>query len=288
VLLYGGAIALTLAVEAFGHSGSSAGYPSIAVYLAVLFYGLVTFFFLLETGAGRIAPPAENHALRKRRLGLILIFSGPVALGFGADQEVVFVNMLLVLPILVDTLCAPYRPLPSHRRPLLRFGRAGKIVAPLLLPGWPSGFLYTGLIFALSLLLLLFTGQLDSLQVITACVAGLGALLLPLALVLLVRPDAEKLGTIYIVIQLAMLICTMFAILVFELFDFDLHAVLSVSPLSTMIMALFDQVDGFWLAPVSVVTLGSVTIVAKRFLQLLRAGQPAAVTEIEPAPEQLS
>jgi ABC-type transport system involved in multi-copper enzyme maturation permease subunit len=269
-LLYGGAFGLAAVVGSFGPSRPRGLLPPVTVLVALAFYGTAAFLFLLETGAARIAPPAENHALRKRILGLAVILSGPVALAAGADEEILLLNLALVAPVLVDALCAPHQPMASHLRPLLRLGRAGRYLAPLFLPGWPSGLLYTLFVFLLCLVPMLLTGMLNNHEVAIALVGALGTLTLPLALVLLVRPRTERLGVAYLAIQLVTLIVTFFALLIFELFDLESLALLSVSPMSSLCMALLDKTDAVWLVPTSVVTFCALLLVFSRYLPARR------------------
>ena len=285
-LIYGIPLAIGMFLDVYGMSGhATMPLSPVMLYGAIVFYGLVAFFFMLETGAARIAPLAENHAVRKRGLGLILILSGPPALLLGYGREILFLNLVLALPVLVDALCTPYQPLPSHRRVFRRLGPLGRMLAPLLVPGWPSAFLFTLFAYLLCLAMIFFTGQLDTMNLVIALVSTLGALLLPLALVLLVCPQPKRLGMLYIGIQLALLIVTMFTFLICQLFDFDVLPVLSVLPLSTLVMFLFGEIDGFWLAPTAAVTAASLVLITRRLQQRrnrerrTRAPAPAAAVE---------
>jgi len=101
-------------------------------------------FLLLETGAAQIAPPAENHALKKRIAGILLlgfavlfhqlggIFNGMTGVNLIALGFICWYG-LLEKPVLIRSLFAKN----ATRLGLIRFlGRQ-------FYPGWPYGLLYT-------------------------------------------------------------------------------------------------------------------------------------------------
>jgi membrane protein YdbS with pleckstrin-like domain len=212
------------------------------------FYVLLLLAYLLEIGAARIAPPAENHAIRKRLLGLVLVISGPVAILLGSDNAILLVNLALLAPVCLDALCANPDPLPGQFRPFLRWPRLGTAASWFLMPGWPTGVLYTLLVLGLSLAGLAARGMAKD-EVLLAWAALGGALLLPVALVLLVLPKAQRMGPAYMVFQLVFVIGTALFLILNNLFDWEQEKLVLLCPVSTLVMTLAEKSETFWIVP---------------------------------------
>jgi hypothetical protein len=212
------------------------------------FYVVLVLAYLLEIGAARIAPPAENHAIRKRLLGLVLVVSGPVAILLGGDNGILLFNLALLAPVCMDALCANPDPLPGQFRPFLRWPRLGTAASWVLMPGWPSGVLYTLLVLGLSLAGFAARGMAKD-EVLLGWAALGGALLLPVALVLLLLPKAQRMGPAYVVLQLVFVIGTALFLLLNNLFDWDLEKFVFFCPVSTLVMTLAEKSETFWIAP---------------------------------------
>lgn len=106
---------------------------------------------LLEFAASRIAPPAENHAVRKRLLAVAVAAAWPITGWLGTRQAALgtflatgplllcyAMGTLVDVPSRVATLFAPFR----------RFGSAGRLAASLLTPGWATGIPFLVILFA--------------------------------------------------------------------------------------------------------------------------------------------
>ena len=105
----------------------------------------------LEFAASRIAPPAENHAGRKRLLALAVAAAWPITGWLGTQQAALgtflatgplllcyAMGTLVDMPSRVATLFAPFR----------RFAAAGRLAAALFTPGWATGIPFLAILFA--------------------------------------------------------------------------------------------------------------------------------------------
>jgi len=132
---------------AFGRSFFSwMGWETVAGLLAIAAaYTLAC----LEFAAARIAPPAENHALRQRLLALLVAAAWPLA-GWCGTREAAVGTVFGTAPLLVATAVATLVERPSRLRTLFagfrRGGPAGRLAATFLAPGWASGLVFLGIL----------------------------------------------------------------------------------------------------------------------------------------------
>lgn len=149
LIFLGGALALwfmgvgLFAFMSFGGmvSGgpSSGGLPTWDETLALVIGSVLAIAFFIEYGASRIAPPAENHARWKRAIGfLVLVLFIGVAIVSG-DSEILLAPLIVLVPLMVGSLCDPLHRIPGAYKSRLEIPG----LYWFLLPGWPSGFLYT-------------------------------------------------------------------------------------------------------------------------------------------------
>jgi len=228
---------------AFGGGGRSSFMmvdTSIAVLLSIGLTALLV-VFLLEFGASLIAPPAENHAFRKRLLGLLVLASVTAVAAFTSTSEVYFLALLLLVPIGIDALIESPRYIPVLYRPPRFFPSVTRRVRGLFYPGWPSGVL-----FVLVLVSAVYGGAFYFLpaqdDVGMAFVAELGALLFPLAALVLWRPRATSYAIPYLVIQLSLVIFTFIIYATVEAASmYGGVEWIAVFPLSYLMMMVFDH-----------------------------------------------
>ena len=264
---------VTMASRVSYGSASSVG---IGVYGAYLFYGLIALLYLLEIGASQIAPPAENHAVRKRLLGLFVLISGPGAVWLGASQDLLIVTFCFVLVVCLEAVCGQWDAVPGVYLPLFRLGRIGRRSSVLFVPGWPSGVLYSIITLGSFFPILFLTGRLDE-DIFTVYVASVGALFMPLAFVRIFAPRTHRLGTLYWSIQLLIVIGTMIVLLINGLLHLDVEEILSIFPLATLILAVAGEADASWLPATLIVLFASLGVIfflgpgAWRELRLLKA-----------------
>jgi hypothetical protein len=105
----------------------------------------------LEFATARIAPPAENHALRQRLLALVVAAAWPLV-GWLGTREAAGVTFVATAPLLVAVAVGTLVDRPSRVRTLLagfrRAGRAGRVAATVFSPGWASGLVFLSLVAA--------------------------------------------------------------------------------------------------------------------------------------------
>jgi hypothetical protein len=193
----GGAAAAT---RGGGVAALSPGTGWLTLTIASLYAAL-----FLEAAAASIAPPAENHALPKRLLGLgcAAIIAG-VGLWGSADWfwSLLGVLGLPVVFITVAALCErPVRVRRMHT-PFARGGRAGRLAAAAFTPGWATGLVFFVLAFGLVATGLLARAAADNAMEKTLPFVSLSAaaILLPLPLLLLV-PRLNARGSLYAAVQ---------------------------------------------------------------------------------------
>jgi hypothetical protein len=102
----------------------------------------------LSYGISTIAPVAENHSTLRRLISLALTCIA-VALGFHPSVDAIVMTTVLaiiLLPAAIVALTEPSTLLPPICKPFLERGPAGRLAGIFLLPGWPAGIFYTGLL----------------------------------------------------------------------------------------------------------------------------------------------
>ncbi len=229
-----------------------------------LFFSVPLFIILmLEFGAGRIAPPAENHALRKRLTGLVLL-AGGIAVYFGTNGSW-WAPVVVAIPLLIICIEAVNENLRSYGI-LLRARRAqGKrFAAPVrfLAPGWPGGVIFTALVTAVYLALLL-TDSTTEPEHILALLTLSGAILLPVALIRLAAPDTERGFVFFVLIQVIMLCAGICALVFAETTYFAASGFFELLPIPLLMLMLGDHLSGSTNASVNVmVFVNAISLVA--------------------------
>lgn len=129
--------------------------PDLKWLIALLVIIALLLLLMLEIGASKIAPPAENHAWIKRTIGFAFALL-PLVFTHDTDERggFTFFTLILLAPICAGALCERIQTIPSLYRPFARRGIVGKMVGRIMYPGWPSGFVFTLIIFAIPFLLL--------------------------------------------------------------------------------------------------------------------------------------
>jgi ABC-type transport system involved in multi-copper enzyme maturation permease subunit len=199
--------------------GGNMGLEDVVPFLAAL--AAATPFLvllLLEMGAERIAPIAENHALRIRLLALLIFLPSPVLLRLGGSSNALgFLWFGTAAPLLV-TVCIlalnePIRLVPATCAPLLKLKKAGAFWARSFYPGWAGAVRFTLIAFAAmagaTLLLPMNWGSEEQLRALALLLALLGGVLFPVLAIRLfcrgVQPPRFAL-LFYLLIQLAAVI----------------------------------------------------------------------------------
>ena len=116
-------------------------------------------WFFLALGASRIAPPSENHSTRKRVIVLgvhaLLTLIGWLPGWFGLSAVYamwVFVPLVpLTMFASMDVLTEDMPRFPTAVVGLAGKGRAGRLLGRVLHPGWSSGVLYSVILIAMTM-----------------------------------------------------------------------------------------------------------------------------------------
>ncbi len=182
-----------------------------------IFYAAV----LLEAAAASIAPPAENHALRKRLFGLFCAGIITVTALFGSANQCGATLVVMGLPLLVIGVATLLERPVRIRRMHAVFasgGFVGKALASVFTPGWATGVVYIALVGGMTVGAILAqreaAGTLQAaLPFVTLSVA---AILFPLPLLLLF-PKLEARGTFYVMVQVLNLVPWVFEVVLSEM-----------------------------------------------------------------------
>lgn len=142
---------------AVGRMAGGAGTSSIQIFTGLVLFVPAVVILCLEIAASRIAPPAENHALIKRALAVLMLCLGSGLRIFGeAWIWGYFLAIAFLVPVVIDALTEPVQMVRAVYEPFFRRGMRGRMAGLLFTPGWPSATwftLFAGLLAALPLLL---------------------------------------------------------------------------------------------------------------------------------------
>jgi hypothetical protein len=140
LLLFGG----------FGRFGLVGFWSDWALLSALLLLVPLFIFLMIEVGAIRIAPAAENHSGIVRLLVLLVVLvTGAAGLLSARAGWMIVVGQVFAVPFIVAALCEPPPTVPGVFRPLARLGRTGDLLSRIFAPGWHTGFLYVILLWLL-------------------------------------------------------------------------------------------------------------------------------------------
>jgi ABC-type transport system involved in multi-copper enzyme maturation permease subunit len=240
---------VTFGISALVRGSSGTGFYA-DTYACLAFLGPVLGVFLLQLGASKIAPPAENHALRKRLTAFITVL---VALGlsvFDVARPFPYIFACSIAGVtIIDALCERVPRIYSIFLPFARRGVFGRLAGRILYPGWASGvvfgFVMITALFVWAYLHPEFRGEVE----LFAYVLAIGVVFFPVAIIRSVRPKAERPLPAYFIIHGITAVLTSAAVILSEAADNQvLSAVMSIIPLSYLIIggiennALFEQV----------------------------------------------
>ena len=234
-------------------------------------YGVIGVLVMLEVGAWRIAPPSENHALRLRMIGLVLI--GVTAMLCLISDEVtpgaLGCAAALLLPICLTSLCEAPRFVLGLYDPFVNGSRWWSHVRWLFYPGWVSGVLYVVTSTTLFCLMVRVAAGSESWQIIHIAVLALGIVLAPFAIVLALKRNLESLFRAYAISQLVVVIVTLFLLILRAAVQVDgLVILLKLIPHSAIFFVLdrprsFSE-PGEALLSATVVVVGSLLLLGLR------------------------
>ena len=284
-------IAGVFLVSRIGGGGSSFGMITHPVQATLLFatYIALGVILCLIWGASRIAPAAENHARWKRLITLGMILMLPLVVIVTGENSTIMAGLFAIVPMCCDALGEQPRLFPSVYRAFARRGAIGRIAGLFFYPGWPTAVFFTllicgtfaGIFFALD------TTASDHARGIVAALPG--ALLFPLALILLIRPKLKSIMPAYLGIQITCIILTLVALSLYAAFskthNEHLLMPLSILPTCAFILHISQQDDASWMAITGVITLASIIVLfirARPVLAEMRKLERASVAETPP------
>ena len=244
---------------------------------------------MLEVGASKIAPDAENHAAAKRMLALAA-FLVAVGASFlpGSSVVVTLGTFVLAAGICLAALCEQGRWIGSIYRPFARHGFLGRWLGRLFYPGWFSGFWFTTLIFAAFAALMAHQHLLVSVVARVRVISSLGVLLLPVALIRLCVPKTARPFAIFLAVQICCLLVVLGCALVESVLKTPLGDLSMLLPLGALIRSASTTWTRFdWRAVgVTVVTAGSwLILLVSSLFPLRRVSELERITSQPPVPD---
>lgn len=247
--------------------------PWVEYLAGVVFVG--AFILLaLQMAASKIAPPAENHALVKRLIGLGAVVCAAAFAFSGTDFQIVFgAALFFLIPILVDALAEPVRFVRNHFTAFDRLGKLGRGVRVFFLPGWISGLWYTLLIGGLLIgCAVVKEGSVDTVLILVI-ISFLGGVIFPAALLRLMVATSPNFLGLYIAVQFLFAALTALVGIIGGISDQPYQWWLSWLPPCVMWLSVFGLVSGDEVMLFVLVT-GFMTIVSVLFL-ILRSLAPS-------------
>lgn len=211
------------------------------IIVAVALCLLLVLAFALEYGAGLIAPPAENHALRKRALAFLLLGGIMLARLAGAAWYIWIYGFVFLLPICVDALIEPMRFIASHYHANGQRTRALRVPFRLFYPGWPAGVFFVVTILGATTLFIHAYETGSDLLPFPLFITMTGTALLPLALIVLVKPYASKIALPYMTIQVTLFITIVILFTVCSALGSEEPAWLGTLPMAGLYLLIFDS-----------------------------------------------
>jgi hypothetical protein len=212
------------------------------MYAVLAWLGLVVLLVMLEVGASKISPLAENHSTSRRVLGLLVLAVIAVFGRGNVSASILFPLSALVLSgICIGALCELPRFVPSMYRPFVKFGVWGRIAGRVLYPGWPSGVFYC-LFVALVMTLIMFRhdAAIDPKWVIWAGVSAAGTLLFPAAIIRTLMPRTRRPFLVYIGIQVILALLVAFAASLKEFNLSDFRMIVAMIPTCGLLLSGSD------------------------------------------------
>ena len=255
-------------------SGGGSPFPGLP-YLGAALFTPAFIFLCLEIAASHIAPPAENHALRKRLTGVYLFLAATLLIILGAEPAPTMgFAMLLLTVVVIDALAEPHQFVRSVHRPFLTRGVLGRFAALWLTPGWVTASWFVGLLTVFGGALLWLQGQTDDPNETLTHMAYVGWLIFPAAMIRLWAPSTKYFLGLYIALQFFFAVLTLLVSLMASISREPLTLWISPLPPCGFWLAVFDQVKSDqtteFLIVTGLVTAASLGILLARTITPLR------------------
>ena len=265
---------IPMSLVGFAMSGGSTRWldwgPGLILLVAALLVGL----FFIEDGAAQIAPPAENHAKRKRMIAFCIFLAVlAAALAGGGEHMYMIVGLVIMIPILVDALCEPVLLIPT----LYKGGNVRNPFRWLLMPGWASGVLFTFVMLALfAISALAMEADLDNTTHLFLSLFNL--LLFPIAILVHIPVLQGKNFAAYFIMQVISFVITVVVSMFIGMsgMDFDEEIMGSIFPLMGFVMSLVDEGDDLITVLILLASVGILISILSRLQAPLRRIQELA------------
>jgi hypothetical protein len=280
---------------AYGRGGTVSGWES---YIWFTVFGGLILALMLEVGAARIAPPAENHAARKRLIGWLFVAAGPFLFMLGVPTHWYFASFnIVVLLLCLNAVMEEPVYVPALSLPFVRLGAPGVVLGRVLYPGWPSGCIYLVItLLALFLNAAVCNGhefdEEDISKGILFFAALIGAMLMPLMLTKLVAPDSASAVLNFLWLQLFFSLLTLLVLGIDDVlsqsgFTRPVRDFLAFIPMSTLLLILSDtmKIDSL---PTFLICTGAVTLVTLLILAWRAQPHFARMAGMEAAGRELA
>lgn len=237
----------------------------LAGFAIVIFYCVVALLYLLEFGAAKVAPSAENRTLVKRCIGFVVVAAGIVFWLVSGDEEFLYAHLFLLVPICLDALCSTREIVPGVFRPLIRMGLVGRALSGLFLPTWISGACFTIVVLGLMTVGLAAAGELSGSEEAIIPIALAATILAPAAIIVLFKPDTPRFTPFYFVIQLAVVITVMMFITISGVLSLHAEDLLCVVPVVALVAAMANEAEEiYWLLPSAAMLVAAILILLLR------------------------
>lgn len=246
-------LTLSYAIPHF-FSGSLMGVSSAVPWEIWVFwtidYTVIALLSLCEA-ANRIASPADNYAMWKRLLSLVLILSALVCIGLKMDEGLIRMQGFLAFfvwgYVAWDGLMEGVEGLSSHCRRFVRLGLLGRWLGRFLYSTWPSAMLFIlilGIPVGWALAALRNSSDLFYI-VLMGSILGLlliSTLLVPKACLALLRWNPGQKFLVFLIFQAAFILIFVFVLVIAEASGEDeVYSFLALFPPSAFWAAAFDK-----------------------------------------------
>ncbi|WFB35380.1 hypothetical protein P3T73_14560 [Kiritimatiellota bacterium B12222] len=217
----------------------------IDVVVALIIAGIIMMFFI-QYGASMIAPPAENHSVRKRSMAVLLTLVMGGYATYKQEAGILYMCIGLLAPMGIDALCEPLIGIPSVYQRLKKV----RGLRWFLFPGWASGFLFVTVLFWSSILWAFFVEP--DVDVWEVGVISYNTLIFPFILLRLIPVLSRKPLAGYFIIQVLSLALSLLLVFLEEIhFVHKLDFFASALP----VLGFLGILDSFYSGPEFVLSL---------------------------------
>ena len=143
-------------------------------------------YYLLDLGAGRIAPESANHSSRKRIISLIFIVVMLLLPFIGVNSEfVIALTAIVILLVGIDSITESPSVLPGVLRPFSKLFLT-RMAAGFLTPGWHTGlryFVLCSVLLIVGIFVHIDTSNFDDMESWIMTVSAIAAVTFPLLII---------------------------------------------------------------------------------------------------------